>query len=463
MKNRIQLILLLLSAVWFSGCEDKELITLNEQVQPNVLNPLSAASFVLEKVDAATVFQKFTWSPADYGFDASVNYTLQMDVATGDFSEPFSFAPTRAVELEIKVSDMNDGLLALGLTPQEAADVKFRVLGELNENTPEVISNSVTSQITPYATAFPPIYGMGAALRGWGPWPDNAIEFQSEEFNKFSTITVLTNGEAFRFFKQLDWNPTSYNYPFFTSVSSVFENANDGDSNFKVVGATGYYLINIDLTAKTVTAEATTEPVLYMMGAGVNGWGPWNDKEVKMTYLKPGVFQATTSFSNGAFRFFGQADWGPTSYNYPYFETVDLKFANANDGDSNLEFVGTPGLYTITVDLNKKTVIEGDPNPPLFMMGAALNGWGPWNDKEVKLTYISPGSYKATATFTNGEAFRFFAQADWGPDSYNYPYFTTVASVFENAGDGDSNLRYVGTTGTVTIKVNLTTKIVSVE
>lgn len=457
------MILLLLSAAWFSGCEDKELVTINEEVLSNELSPLTGSNFVLDRDDEAAVFQKFTWAPADYGFEASVNYTLQMDVAAGDFSEPFSFPSTRETELEVKVSEMNEGLLALGLTPQEAAEVKFRVVGVVNDNVPTVISSLITSQITPYATDFPPIYGMGAALRGWGPWPDNAIEFQSTEFNKYSTITVLTNGEAFRFFKQLDWGPTSYNYPFFTSVSSVLENANDGDSNFKVVGATGYYLINIDLTAKTVTAEATTEPVLYMMGAGVNGWGPWNDKEVKMTYLKPGVFQATTTFSNEAFRFFGQADWGPVSYNFPYFETVDLKFANAGDGDSNLEFVGTPGLYTITVDLNAKTVVEGDPNPPLFMMGAALNGWGPWNDKEVKLTYISPGSYKATATFTNGEAFRFFPQADWGPDSFNFPYFTTVASVFENAADGDSNLRYIGPTGTVTIKVNLTTKVVSVE
>lgn len=464
MKNKFLMFFMLLGSFWISGCEDRELATLSESVTSNTLNALDGSNFVLIKDDEADDFQTFTWTAVDFGFPASVNYTLQVDRASNSFEAPFDLASTNELSVTVKVSEMNEALLALGFTPQEAVAVAFRVVASIGSDIPPVVSSSSTAELTPYATAFPPIYGMGAALKGWGPWPDNAVEFQSEEFNKFETITRFTNGEAFRFFAQLDWGPTSYNYPFFTSVSALFENANDGDSNLKFIGETGFYRVAVDLTAKTVTAEATTEPALYMMGAAINGWGPWNDKEVKMTYIKPGVFEATTNFQVEAFRFFAQADWGPTSYNYPFFESVDSKFENAADGDSNLKFVGEPGSYKITVNLNEKTVVVGDqPVPKLFMMGAALNGWGPWNDKEVEMTYVSPGVYTATATFTSGEAFRFFAQADWGPTSFNYPYFTTVASQFENANDGDSNLRYTGTTGSVNIRVNLTTKVLTVE
>jgi hypothetical protein len=465
MNNKIFKFFILLIAIWFSGCEEREIATLKEDVAPNTLNQLNGSAFVLEKVNEEEVFQTFSWTAVDYGFRASVTYSLQMDKADNEFATPFDLASTNDLEAIVTIGEVNAGLLALGLVPQQAAQVVFRVVASIGGDFPTAVSSFATAELTPFATEFPPIYGMGAGLKGWGPWPDNAVEFQSEEFNKFQTITLLTNnGEAFRFFAQLDWNPVSYNYPFFTSVSPLFENAGDGDSNFKFVGTTGYYSISVDLTAKTVTAEPTEEPALYMMGAAINGWGPWNDKEVKMTYIKPGVFETTTNFQVEAFRFFAQADWGPISYNYPFFESVDSKFENAADGDSNLKFIGEPGSYKITVNLNEKTVVVGDqPVPKLFMMGGALNGWGPWNDKEVELTYVSPGVYTSTATFTSGEAFRFFAQADWNPTSYNYPYFTTVASQFENALDGDSNLRYIGTTGSVNIRVNLTTKVITVE
>jgi hypothetical protein len=302
---------------------------------------------------------------------------------------------------------------------------------------------------------------MGAALKGWGPWPDNAVELASSEFKKYETVAYFTSGEAFRFFEQLDWGPVSYNYPFFSTVDPLFENANDGDSNLKFVGTTGWYKVNVDLSAKTVVALAVDEPQLYMVGAGVGGWD--QALAVKMTYLRPGVFEGTANFTNDAFRFFAQNDWGPTSYNYPYFTTVDENFENANDGDSNLKYVGTPGSQKVTVDLINKTVTLGTPpDPELFMTGAALNGWN-WDEGTyIALDYVA-GEFQATATFTSGETFRFFAQTDWSPTSYNYPYFTTVDPDFENAADGDSNFRYVGTTGSRTIHVNMTTKVVTLD
>jgi hypothetical protein len=182
-----------------------------------------------------------------------------------------------------------------------------------------------------------------------------------------------------------------------------------------------------------------------------------------MTYIKPGVFEAEADFSVEAFRFFAQADWGPTSYNYPYFSSVDPIFENAADGDSNFKYIGTPGIQKVTVDLINKTVTLGDPpEPELYMTGQALNGWS-WDEGVYITMDYDAGEFEATATFTNGETFRFFAQTDWGPTSYNYPFFTTVDSDFENAGDGDSNFRYIGTTGSRTIHVNMTTKVVTLD
>lgn len=456
---------LVLLAIGFSSCEDDApKATLKSTVAPNQLQTPSPDTFVLTLADQDETMSTFEWTAPDYGYQAGVEYIIQIDEAGNNFANATDVLTTSELNADVIVGEFNDLLLGLGLTPEEATEVDMRIVSSIGSGVPPVYSNTQTIMVTAYATTFPPIYGMGAALKGWGPWPANAVEWQSSEFRKYETIAYFTNGETFRWFAQLDWGPTSYNYPFFTTVSPVFENANDGDSNLRVVGATGWYKVGVDLGGGIVTAEEVSEPVLYMMGAALNGWGPWPGAAVKMTYIKPGVFEATADFSVETFRFFAQPDWGPDSYNYPYFESVDPNFENANDGDSNLRYIGTPGAQKITVNLNEKTVVLGDtPDPVLYMMGAALNGWGPWPDAAVSMTYKGPGIFEATATFTNGEAFRFFAQADWGPDSYNYPYFTTVDADFANAGDGDSNLSYVGATGERTVTVNLTAKTVTLD
>lgn len=418
----------------------------------------STSAVVLTSANASETGVTLTWSTAFNGFQAVKTYQFQYAKGGTNFANAVTESVTSFTK-SFTQEELNDLALGYGIAPDTQGTIQFRVKAT-NELGGEVYSNVATLTVTPYATSFPPLYGMGEALKGWGPWPDNAVELVSSEFKKYETIAYFTNGKAFRFFEQLDWGPTSYNYPFFVSVDPLFENANDGDSNLKFVGTTGWYKVNVDLTAKTVTMQASTEPVLYMTGAALNGWN-WTN-HIKMTYIKPGVFEATANFSNESFRFFAQADWGPTSYNFPYFESVDPNFVNANDGDSNLRYVGTPGSQKITVDLNNKTVIVGNvPGTSLYMTGAALNGWN-W-DNEVEMTYVKQGVFQATATFTSGEAFRFFAQADWGPTSYNYPYFQTVDSDFVNANDGDSNLKFVGTTGSHTVTVNLITKVVTLE
>jgi starch-binding outer membrane protein SusE/F len=460
MKTLKSILTLFALAFLFTACEDDNInAVLKENVTANTLmSPADSYVLTLENKDA--VMTTFEWTATDFGFQAGVTYRLQADLAGNNFANPQEIASTGGTQAEVNVGAFNDILLGLGLTPEEAGDVEFRVVSSIGPQADEIISNSVTTSVTPYATSFPPIYGMGEGLKGWGPWPDNAVELQSEEFKKYETIAYFNNGKAFRFFAQLDWGPVSYNYPFFTSVDPLFENANDGDSNLKFIGTSGWYKVNVDLAAKTVTMLAVDEPQLFMVGAAVGGWN--QALAVKMTYIKPGVFEGEANFINDTFRFFAQNDWGPTSYNYPFFTSVDPNFENANDGDSNLRYIGTPGTQKVTVDLNAGTVTLGDiPDPVLYMTGDALAGWN-W-DNPVSMEYVSPGVFTATRDFTNGGAFRFFAQADWGPTSYNYPYFTTVDSDFVNANDGDSNFKFVGTTGSHTITVNLTTKVVTLD
>jgi len=99
----------------------------------------------------------------------------------------------------------------------------------------------------------------------------------------------------------------------------------------------------------------------------------------------------------------------------------------------------------------------------LYMTGAAVGDWSWEAGVYIELTKLDDGIFEATAEFTQDETFRFFAQPDWGPRSFNYPYFDNVDPLFENAEDGDSNFKFVGETGSFKVTVDFTTSTVSME
>jgi hypothetical protein len=361
--KKISLIIIVFMTIFLAACEkDKENVVLKENITANDMSNLTASTFVLLMDNAANMFQTFSWTVVDYGFEAVVSYTVQVDIKANNFSSPIDLITvTDATSASISVGDINKLLLAAGLNPDEAVDMQFRIKATIHPDVPVVYSDITEAKITPYATSFPPIFMTGAATGGWG-WDLYVYkELRSTAPNVYETVAKFINGEAFRFFKQTDWGPDSWNYPYFTTVSSEFVNASDGDSNLRFVGTTGYFKITVNMTTKTVSMASVAEPVLFATGAALGGWN-WDTDNIQLTWKANGIFQATTNFAVETFRFFKQAGWGD-GYNYPYFAdgTVSPLFENANDGDSNFKFIGTPGSYTITVNLIDKIVTMTQP------------------------------------------------------------------------------------------------------
>jgi hypothetical protein len=363
--KKLNLILFILLTVFFVGCEkDKSNVIIKSSITPNSLSDLSATTFVLNRDNAADNFQTFKWTSVNYGFTASEKFTIQFDLKANNFSSPANLLTvTHDTTASITVGDLNKAMLTAGLSPDVAATLQFRIKTMIHDSIPAIYSNIFEASVTPYATTFPPIFMTGAATGGWG-WGQYVYkELRSTAPNIYQTIGYFLSGEAFRFFKQTDWNPVSWNYPYFTgTVSALFVNALDGDSNFKFTGTSGYYQVTVNMTTKSVDMVAMPDQVLFATGAALGGWD-WSTNYIQLTWKSNGIYQATTDFVVETFRFFGQKDWGPTGYNYPWFAggTVSALFENANDGDKNFKFIGTPGSYTVTVNLIDKTVTMTQP------------------------------------------------------------------------------------------------------
>jgi len=255
-------------------------------------------------------------------------------------------------------------------------------------------------------------------------------------------------------------------------VRSVLETSSgelERTSNFITISVTPY--------------ETALPPMLYGVGAGLPdaGWG-W-DSPVELP-LQGAKYSANVNLSpdnGGNFRFFLQQDWGPDSYNYPWFEsrgfTIDANLVNANDGDSNFQFVGTAGLYFLEIDMENETITLGPPQganceyDQLWLVGAGVPdaGWS-W-DSPVQLPCTGTGIYSGNVNLqNNGGAdnnFRFFSDAalEWSSPSFNYPYYInegyTIDSDFIDAMDGDNNFAFVGTSGNYFLSIDTINKTIT--
>lgn len=363
--------ILLVGLLIFSSCQEKELGPVANTTDPGapaISSPEYGESFTLDRTTPNDTLLTIEWSKPDYGFASAPTYIIELAAAGSNFAEPVEVARvSQQTSYSVTVSELNQLLLGAGFEGGQAHDLELRVMASLpDESVSQAVSETVTLTVTPFLTDFPPIYMIGAALKGWSL--DAAVITPSSDPNVYTTLAEFTGGEAFRFFAEPDWNAENWNYPYFADnggdIDELLVNANDGDSNFQFTGTTGWYRITVNMGTYSVQMEQAEEPVMYMTGEAVGAWDtPGTGESVKMTFVQEGVFEAITDFSTAGaanFRFFAQADWAPDSYNYPYFADnngeIDELLINAEDGDSNFEFTGSDGTYYIKVDINNYIV-----------------------------------------------------------------------------------------------------------
>ncbi|WP_338732752.1 SusE domain-containing protein [Mangrovimonas cancribranchiae] len=463
---------------------------------PVITNPDSTFEIVLSDITEDEVATTIEWTDPDFSENTSVaiNYFIEASIAGTEFATIESLGNTGDRSLELTHGQLNASALNLGLTVDEAGsmDIRVRAALETASGTLERISEFITITVTPYETALPPtLYGVGAGMPDAGWVWDSPIEFALQGTTYSGNVNLSPdNGGNFRFFAQQDWGPDSFNYTYYQTrgytIDENLVNANDNDNNFQFIGTAGEYFLEIDTENKTITLGPPVSgpnceyDQLWIVGAGVPDAGWVWDSPVQLPCTGNGVYSGNVTLQNNSgidnnFRFFAQQDWGPDSFNYPYYSdngyTIDSNLVNANDGDSNFAFVGTTGEYFLTIDTINKTITLGAAQvncefDQLWLVGAGVPDAGWVWDTPVELPCIGGGVYSAEITLAN-DAFRFFTtNGDW-TSGRNYPYYEnegyTIDANFENAGDGDNNFSFIGTPGTYTLTMDTVNKTITIQ
>lgn len=410
----------------------------------------------------------------------SSSYVVEMSL-NAEFTSPVTLGTVNTNSFSINVEDLNTAIRNAGATTFKDIAVYLRVIaGSIN-------SNSILFLVTTYPIQNPFITS-----------PDNTFEIVLSDITENETALTVEWEDPFT----PEDNSTSVMYyveaaASGTDFTTVREMGNTQELTFSLTHAELNDIaagLDIDpdtaggidvrvrsviemavgnlqrlsepITITVTPYETALPPVLYVVGGGVTntGWGWSNPVSFPLSGVVYSANIDLTTDNNGAFRFFLQQDWGPDSYNYPWFAdrgyTIDPNLVNANDGDSNFKFIGTNGLYNLRIDTANKTITLGDPvfGPSISDWGVVGSGYNDWASTQggpdgIFYSTDDPNIIVSYVTLATGEI-KFRLNNDWGT---NYGDDGSDGTLEQNGAN------IAVTAGTYKITVNKSTLTYTIE
>ena len=260
------LVLSLVSILAVVSCQKDEIrvIKSDTPVAPAITNLTDGASVELLKADA-DVPVAYEWSMSDFGFAASVTYTLQLDKQGNNFADPLNLGTTNNLgTLTILTSELNNKLLSLKTDPQDPAPlaVEYRVKATVAANVEPVYSAVIKQSVKPYISAivYPTLFMLGdGCTAGWNN--NSALPMAGGPGGIYTLTTTLSAGKYIKFITTLgQWAPMYGTDAAATSSSGNLvyrptETVTD-PASIPTPAADGTYTVTANITALTYTITA---------------------------------------------------------------------------------------------------------------------------------------------------------------------------------------------------------------
>lgn len=290
-----------LAALFLTACSKKETDpVLQLGSAPALTSPGNGTSYVLTQSIAGDIFSQFTWTAADFGFDAGTSYTLELDLAGNNFADPLTVGTVNALELGTVTNErLNTILLGLGLPGEVEADVEFRVKAKVSAEVPELISQPITLKITPYTVVIEyPFLHVPGSYQGWNPADSFTVVYSVRSDEKYEGYVYFNDAAAkYKYTKGPSW---ATNWGDTGADGSLEPNGAD----IALTGAAGVYKLNADLNALTHSLTRTDWGIIG--DATPTGW----DSDTDMVYDQAeNKYTITLDLGVGKIKFRANDDW----------------------------------------------------------------------------------------------------------------------------------------------------------
>ncbi|MBI1227297.1 MAG: SusF/SusE family outer membrane protein [Bacteroidetes bacterium] len=337
---------MMVSFLLFQACKED---SLGPEVKlgaaPTITTPSGGNTYVLEEATVADHFSDFTWTSADFGFQAAITYTVELDKAGNGFANAVALGTTNSNTLTTITNEkVNSILLAKELPGGAPADIEVRVRAKVSSDVTELISPSIAMTVTPFEAAvdYPKLQVPGS-YQGWDPANTSTVITSLKSDGTYEGYIWVADPDAKHKFTQgLSWD-TNWGD---TGLDGTLDPGGDDIP----LGAAGMYKMNVDLNQLTYTDLLTSWGLIG--DATPTGW----DSDTDMNYdVNTGHLTLTVDLTVGSIKFRANDGWdinlgddgpnGKLEYN-----GADIAIAEA--GNYTIELILNEPKYSYTVTKN---------------------------------------------------------------------------------------------------------------
>lgn len=343
MKTKSIILLVIAGLFVLAGCTKLEEVRMSSTTtRPKLTAPASGTTYKISATNINDTLIRFTWNPANYGFEAAVTYTLQMSL-TSSFTTANTLGTSTTGKFALPTSAINTTLLLLGADTSVYTPVNYRIMAVINSKVNTIYSDTGSVSIKAFQIyiKYPRLYVPGD-YQGWNAADSTTVIWSptnNSMYEGYLYLSAATSG--MKFLKIPTWDiDNTIGDPNSNGISGTLQIGNWGGNNINVSGGPGVFKVNADLPDKTYSWKKTVWTIIGDATAG--GW----NTDTQMTYsTTTKLWTVTTNLTAGGLKFRANADWG-----------INL---GDNNGDKKLEYGGSnitipaAGNYSITLDLTQ--------------------------------------------------------------------------------------------------------------
>lgn len=302
-KQYIFLGLLLVFALFScedAGLEPETVVRLNGA--PNITAPSSGTTFTLDESEQENAITSFEWTAADFGFQAAVTYSIEIDQKGSDFANAISLGSTNTTSItDITIGKVNSILLATGLPFGFDNEMEIRVCATISSQVETLCSDVVNININPYAAEIVyPTLTVPGDYQGWDPGDEDYSIFSRKSDDIYEGyIYFSVENAVYKFAQGGTWD-TNWGD---VGMDGILD-AGGIDNNISIEEGSGMYMINCDLNTLTHSNQKTDWGVIG--DATPTGW----DADTDMIWDEDrGVLSLNLDLQAGELKFRANDDW----------------------------------------------------------------------------------------------------------------------------------------------------------
>ncbi len=189
-----------------TGCEtDNKKYYAEDFTAPVLTTPGAGTRLTLTETQQNDSLE-IAWQAADYGFPASILYTVQMAKAGTYFENAVKIAETKDTRIRTDYATLNNSALIAGLVPETPADIEFRVIATINNHIQTLHSEPVDLLLTAYnVTVTYPILYVPGSYQGWNPAEPQTVIASPKANQIYEGYLWFTANTEFKLLGQPSW------------------------------------------------------------------------------------------------------------------------------------------------------------------------------------------------------------------------------------------------------------------